>query len=71
MAITSAAVEGQSPYEHEARQEFGKKDFVVEYEQVIRGKVTVRAESAAQASDDFNLQAEGQVALKITNVRQL
>jgi hypothetical protein len=73
MAITSGAIEGKSPEDNgreELRQSFGQKDFLVEYEQIIRGSTVIRAESAADAHDNFSMATEGQVALKVINIRE-
>lgn len=64
--MTQQAQEGQ--YEPKP---LGQKEFVIEYEQVIRGKAYITAESAADATDGFQLSAPGQIALKIVNVQQL
>jgi len=74
MAITSGAIEGKSPEDNsreESGQPFAQKDFLVEYEQIIRGSTVVRAESAADAHGNFHMATEGQVALKVINIREL
>lgn len=50
---------------------FGEKLFELTYEQTIRGVIRLSAQNAADASDMFGLDDPGQIALKVTNIREV